>query len=641
MNAIRTNDDIKNAAVYARVSTLEEQSLEQQVHICRDLIERESQKTNQHYNIINYIEEAGTSGKNTKDRPVFLSMNRDIQSGKLKLVVTKEVSRVARSSADFYRFLEIAEKAKIKLILPGMEIDFTKNDPTSKFLLNMLSLFAELERELIISRTKLSIQSLALNESRIHGQPVILGFKRHPEKIGVWETIDSEIETVRYLFDLFIKYQSISIVIAKVKELGITNKNQKSFTPTSLRRILTNRKYLGKLKVPHQDIEVDLNFPPQIDIVTFNKVQQLLENSNSKKRNRNIKHTYILSGLLFSNKGNPYTGVSSYNRHGTNYTYYRCKQEKTSLSCEEVEKELIKVLKNLCTKVRLDDYLCDISTNNLTKESELKKSISRIKHKIEEQTKTKRTLIDNTFSTLLSPTIINELESRIKQIDIEQKELSSTLSSLNDELNSINRNINSNLVTNIDKKINELFNDKLALKAFLKNIFKKIIINIDTKKISLIWSDEYERSGLIIPYKANAYISVASPKPIQSKNDSHEISNLLTESNYSISKISKHLGISKDIVRKTAKTLNLDDKRSNLNQNKKIAQSFGKKINSRGKIIAHKNEQQVISSIICFRDMKKTYQEIADILNIQQIKTKNGKTWCRKGVYQVYKRNKV
>jgi DNA invertase Pin-like site-specific DNA recombinase len=58
-----------------------------------------------------------------------------------------------------------------------------------------------------------------------------------------------------------------------------------------------------------------------------------------------------------------------------------------------------------------------------------------------------------------------------------------------------------------------------------------------------------------------------------------------------------------------------------------------------GRLIPNQEEQNVISEVLDLRDREGfSFQKIADFLNDRDIKTKTGKSWCRKTVNRLYKR---
>lgn len=72
-------------------------------------------------------------------------------------IVTTEVTRITRSTKQLCDILELVEQNKIKLVIKGsITVDCTAGeiDPMTKAFLQIAGVFAELERDMIVSRIK-------------------------------------------------------------------------------------------------------------------------------------------------------------------------------------------------------------------------------------------------------------------------------------------------------------------------------------------------------------------------------------------------------------------------------------------------------------------------------------------------------
>lgn len=69
-------------------------------------------------------------------------------------ICTTEVSRISRSTKELCEIIDIVQEKQIKLIIGSIVIDCGKNDPMTKGMLLMWSVFAELEADLISQRVK-------------------------------------------------------------------------------------------------------------------------------------------------------------------------------------------------------------------------------------------------------------------------------------------------------------------------------------------------------------------------------------------------------------------------------------------------------------------------------------------------------
>jgi DNA invertase Pin-like site-specific DNA recombinase len=102
-------------------------------------------------------------------------------------IVTTEVSRISRSTKQLCEIIEMAQERRIKLLIGNMEIDCFKDDPMSRGMLMMWSVFAEMESALISQRVKSGMAN-AKDKGKVIGRPMVTienlpsGFIRHYPK---------------------------------------------------------------------------------------------------------------------------------------------------------------------------------------------------------------------------------------------------------------------------------------------------------------------------------------------------------------------------------------------------------------------------------------------------------------------------
>lgn len=91
------------------------------------------------------------SGRKT-DRVEWSRLMNRVEDG--DTIATTEVSRISRSTKQLCELIELAQERRIKLLIGNMEIDCSKDDPMSRGMLMMWSVFSELESALIAQRVK-------------------------------------------------------------------------------------------------------------------------------------------------------------------------------------------------------------------------------------------------------------------------------------------------------------------------------------------------------------------------------------------------------------------------------------------------------------------------------------------------------
>ena len=117
-------------------------SIETQVDVCK-------KKTLG--NEVMIFSDKGFSGKST-DRPEFQRMMKEIRKGRATKIIVYKLDRISRSLIDFLNMRQ--EFAKYNVELVSCMEDFDTSTSIGKLLINILMMFAEMERESIQKRIK-------------------------------------------------------------------------------------------------------------------------------------------------------------------------------------------------------------------------------------------------------------------------------------------------------------------------------------------------------------------------------------------------------------------------------------------------------------------------------------------------------
>lgn len=141
-------------AIYIRVSTSKEEqksSLENQREIFIKLI---AERNYTLAGIYEYI----ASGTSTKHRPSFLNLIDDIKASKIDLVLTKEISRLGRSTIDIGKFYELYKETGVHLIALNNGVDTLTHNTQY---ISLYTAFAEMESENTSLVIKTGLDSIA------------------------------------------------------------------------------------------------------------------------------------------------------------------------------------------------------------------------------------------------------------------------------------------------------------------------------------------------------------------------------------------------------------------------------------------------------------------------------------------------
>ena len=136
---------MKQVCIYARTSTKQHQSTEYQINFLSQIAERNN------WQIVDTYVDEGISGKyGSEKRPELDRMLKDNFRGKFDMVMTTELSRIARSTINLLKISEQLKSRNTDLYIDNLNID--TSTPSGQMIFTILSAFAEMERELIRER---------------------------------------------------------------------------------------------------------------------------------------------------------------------------------------------------------------------------------------------------------------------------------------------------------------------------------------------------------------------------------------------------------------------------------------------------------------------------------------------------------
>jgi DNA invertase Pin-like site-specific DNA recombinase len=185
------------AIAYLRIST-DKQDL---THQKLEILEFARQKD---IKVDDFIEITVSSRLNAKQRRIHELLQQLAPSD--TLIVT-ELSRLGRSTSEIITLLNDLLHQEIRIIIIKQNLDIVKHDMTSKILVTLLSLFAELERDIIRLRTT---EALAAKKA----QGIKLG---KPKGTIQASKFDKDRERIEELLSLGLSVRKIA------KRLGFSN----------------------------------------------------------------------------------------------------------------------------------------------------------------------------------------------------------------------------------------------------------------------------------------------------------------------------------------------------------------------------------------------------------------------------------
>ncbi len=140
------NSDMKRAALYARVST-GGQTVENQIRELQVVAQRLGWEV-----VEEFIDQGISGAKGRADRPALDRMLKAVIRGEVEVVAAWSVDRLGRSLQELVSILNELRERQVDLYLHQQGLDTAT--PSGRAMYQMLGVFAEFERAIIIERIK-------------------------------------------------------------------------------------------------------------------------------------------------------------------------------------------------------------------------------------------------------------------------------------------------------------------------------------------------------------------------------------------------------------------------------------------------------------------------------------------------------
>lgn len=234
--------------------------------------------------------DSGYTGSNM-ERPGLQDLIKDVESGKLDMVLVYKLDRLSRSQKDTLFLIEdVFDKHGVAF--SSMTENFDTSTPFGKAILGVLAVFAQLEREKIKERTMMGKDSRA-QEGKWHGGKWIpIGYD-YTEGFLIQNAY--EVMQIKEIASLFLKGTPVRTIERMMAEKGYRHKHGE-WNAKTIRRVLANPVNVGLIKHRgkwHKGIH-----DPIFDQATFDAIQNLLEERRTQYGTAK-PHKSLLGGILF------------------------------------------------------------------------------------------------------------------------------------------------------------------------------------------------------------------------------------------------------------------------------------------------------------------------------------------------------
>ena len=494
---IKQNREIKliRACAYCRVSTDNEDqktSYESQRIHYKNMIEE-----NPNYEFVGIYADEGITGTQTKKREQFNRMMNDAINGKIDLIIAKSISRFARNTVDTLNCVRLLREHKVDVFFEKENIHTL--GLSNELFLTLYSAFAQAESESISENVKAGVR-MKMKRGGMVGKYAPFGYLYDKEKDIIYPD-ESKKDIIIYIFEEYSKGIGFRTITLNLNELGVPSPTGRKWCHASVRRIITNEKYVGDLrsgkyysdnvishkrKVNYGEKEQYFTSNHHDGIVSrelWNKCQEILE-----KRSKIVKHDgnrdkfsrkYPFSSKIYCGMCGERFIRRSYKIRSNNkeVAYWICRSYRNKIECsnllhykrEELEDIFIKVYNKLT--LNKDTYINSFikKVNDTLLDNTDYKNSNKIKEEISR--------LQNRLSNLIDLKLDNKIPKEI----LESKELEITA-----QINELENKLISNQDLKLTRKqkleqvgnIVKILKEYPGLTKFNEDIFNNLVDRI-------------------------------------------------------------------------------------------------------------------------------------------------------------------
>ena len=435
------------AGLYARVSTdsqLEGYSIDAQKEF---LISYAKSKD---YTEFEFYIDGGYSGKDL-NRPAIQRLIEDCKNHKIDAVFVFKLDRISRSQRDtLYLIEEVFNKYDVSFI--SMRENFDTSSPFGKAMIGVLSVFAQLERETILERTRIGLKKRAEAGLWRGGGKIPFPY-RYDRNTGTLVPIPEQVELLHKMISLYISGKSFNAI-------GNIVGMDESMVETRILSITNTG------KVPYRD-EV---FDGQHEAVVSDELYEEILRVNKVRSREKYERHYLLSGKVYCGDCGAKYRYQKWGKRLIMYCYSQQKSKPKYIkdpNCKnkrwdtfEVEDAVLEELFKMSLDIDLFKKTFNIATVNV--KNELKTRLEEIKKQI-----------NNLLNFIASGIAVDETNKKITELEKEKEMIEEKLIS-SDQKEKDNK-VSLDMITNLKATWFDMDFDEQ--RRIIEHLIDKVVVN--------------------------------------------------------------------------------------------------------------------------------------------------------------------
>jgi len=242
------------------------------------------------------------------------------KAGKFDVLLVYRVDRFSRRIRDLVWLLDELDQTGV--VFRSATEPFDTSTPAGRMLVQMLGVFAEFEREMIIDRVINGMERKASKGQWTLGVAPE-GLEVDPDTQHL-RPVTAEVPIIEEIFDLYtVRRQGARAIAKDLSQRGIRRRSGRPWSFKTIIDVLVNPAYVGV--VAFRDIYCEDAHPAIIDRETFDRAQHILtERGEHPAKSAGAASDYHLTGKIRCPQcGQAYLGTSATGKRNR-YRYYTC-----------------------------------------------------------------------------------------------------------------------------------------------------------------------------------------------------------------------------------------------------------------------------------------------------------------------------
>jgi len=485
-----------NVAIYIRLSKEDvDRGYDESESIInqRSLLVEYVEKLGDEYKLIDIYIDQGYTGTNF-NRPAFQRMKRDIEEGKINMVITKDLSRLGRDYIETGEYIEKwFPENNIRYVSVMDGIDTFSNNNGNNDIAPFKSILNDMYSKDLSKKVRAALHTMQ-KQGKWVGSKTALGYMQDPNDKNHLVICEEEARIVKVIFDMAIAGNDVGSIRRYLEENKIPTYSQVRYNKftfwenRAIKNILRNEVYIGNTvqnkrnKISYKNRKIRINpenlwcvventHEPIIDKDIFNTIQKMIivQKYNRDKK----KHNYLLDGLLVCYDCKHKIGVKCRRK---NYLFTVCNHYRRNsklklctphgFSYKAIEKLILQYIRELFLSI--DSKKVELNIKNAKNKYDYEKILKKIESEI------------NVINDNIDKMYVDKLNNKISQEMYERlfNKLTKELEQKEKDYNDIEKEKNFSTVDQ-SKEIQKVVKDFLKLENPTPEIMKVVVNRIE------------------------------------------------------------------------------------------------------------------------------------------------------------------